>query len=59
MSTKQEIEKFIEEKCPGAKPLLIAVRGSQAYGTATPSSNARRCCFINDIDRLILHHGNF
>ena len=39
MNTKQEFEKFIEEKCPGAKPLLIVVRGSQAYGTATPTSD--------------------
>jgi hypothetical protein len=30
--------KFIEEKCPGAQPLLIVIRGSQAYGTNLPTS---------------------
>ena len=36
---KKKFEGFIEEKCPGAKPLLIVIRGSQAYGTATPTSD--------------------
>lgn len=36
---KKQFEDFIEEKCPGAKPLLIVIRGSQAYGTATPTSD--------------------
>ena len=36
---KKQFENFIEEKCPGAKPLLIVIRGSQAYGTATPTSD--------------------
>ncbi len=36
---KKQFEGFIEEKCPGAKPLLIVIRGSQAYGTATPTSD--------------------
>lgn len=31
--------KFIEEKCPGAEPLLIVIRGSQAYGTNLPTSD--------------------
>lgn len=31
--------KFIEEKCPGAQPLLIVIRGSQAYGTNLPTSD--------------------
>ena len=35
----KRFEDFIEEKCPGAKPLLIVIRGSQAYGTATPTSD--------------------
>ena len=36
---KETFEQFIEEKCPGAKPLLIVIRGSQAYGTNTPTSD--------------------
>lgn len=31
--------KFIEEKCPGAKPLFMVIRGSQAYGTNLPTSD--------------------
>jgi len=34
----QEFLDLIESKCPGAKPLLIVMRGSQAYGTALPKS---------------------
>jgi predicted nucleotidyltransferase len=30
---------FIKQKCEGAEPLFIAIRGSQAYGTATPTSD--------------------
>lgn len=36
---KDQFIQFISEKCPGAQPLFIAVRGSQAYGTATPASD--------------------
>jgi uncharacterized protein len=32
-------KQFIEEKCSGAQPLLIVIRGSQAYGTNTPTSD--------------------
>lgn len=35
----QEFLDLIESKCPGAKPLLIVMRGSQAYGTALPTSD--------------------
>ena len=35
----QEFLDLIESKVPGAKPLLIVIRGSQAYGTATPTSD--------------------
>jgi hypothetical protein len=35
----EEFKKFIEEKCPGAQPLFIAIRGSQAYGTQLPTSD--------------------
>lgn len=30
---------FIKEKCEGAEPLLIVIRGSQAYGTNLPTSD--------------------
>ena len=36
---QEQFEKFIEEKCPGAQPLLIVIRGSQAYGTNLPTSD--------------------
>ena len=36
---KEQFIQFIEEKCPGAKPLLIVIRGSQAYGTNLPTSD--------------------
>lgn len=34
-----QFTEFIDLKCKGAKPLLICVRGSQAYGTAIPTSD--------------------
>jgi uncharacterized protein len=37
--TIQEFNAFIENKCGGAKPLFIVIRGSQAYGTSTPESD--------------------
>ena len=36
---KEQFLQFIEEKCPGAQPLFIAIRGSQAYGTQLPTSD--------------------
>lgn len=35
----EDLIKLIEEKCPGAKPLLISIRGSVAYGTNLPTSD--------------------
>lgn len=35
---KEQLD-LIELKSPGAKPLLIAIRGSRAYGTNTPTSD--------------------
>ena len=35
----EAFEKFINEKARGAKPLLITIRGSQAYGTAIETSD--------------------
>lgn len=37
--TKDQFTEFIRQKCPGAKPLFIAIRGSQAYGTQLPTSD--------------------
>jgi len=36
---KEELFKFIEEKAPGAKPLLLVIRGSHAYGTNVETSD--------------------
>jgi hypothetical protein len=36
---REKFADFISEKCPGAQPLLIVVRGSQAYGTNLPTSD--------------------
>lgn len=36
---KEQFLEFIEQKCPGAQPLLIVIRGSQAYGTNLPTSD--------------------
>jgi len=37
--TQEEFIHFIKEKCQGAQPLFIAIRGSQAYGTQLPTSD--------------------
>jgi hypothetical protein len=37
--TQQGFIEFIKQRCNGAEPLFIAIRGSQAYGTATPTSD--------------------
>ena len=37
--TDQGFIHFIKEKCEGAQPLLIVIRGSQAYGTNLPTSD--------------------
>ena len=39
IATFDFFEKFIEEKCTNAKPLLIVIRGSHAYGTSIPTSD--------------------
>ena len=36
---KEELFRFIEEKAPGAKPLLLVIRGSHAYGTNIETSD--------------------
>jgi uncharacterized protein len=35
----QQLFDLIQQKSPGAKPLLIVIRGSHAYGTALPTSD--------------------
>jgi predicted nucleotidyltransferase len=37
--TQEGFIHFIKEKCNGAEPLLIVIRGSQAYGTNLPTSD--------------------
>ena len=37
--TQEGFIHFIKQKCEGAKPLFIAIRGSQAYGTQLPTSD--------------------
>jgi predicted nucleotidyltransferase len=34
-----EFKQFIKSKSPGSEPLLIVIRGSQAYGTQLPTSD--------------------
>ena len=36
---KEELFRLIEEKAPGAKPLLLVIRGSHAYGTNIETSD--------------------
>ena len=36
---KEELFRFIEENAPGAKPLLLVIRGSHAYGTNIETSD--------------------
>lgn len=35
----EKLKQMIENKCPGAKPLFLAIRGSQAYGTNIETSD--------------------
>jgi hypothetical protein len=36
---REELEKLIQDKSPGAKPILLVVRGSHAYGTNVETSD--------------------
>ena len=50
----QEFLDLIESKSPGAQPLLIVKRGSQAYGTAIPSSDIDYAgVYIQHIDNIL------
>jgi predicted nucleotidyltransferase len=50
----QEFLDLIEQKSPGAQPLLIVKRGSQAYGTAIPTSDIDYAgVYIQKIDDIL------
>jgi predicted nucleotidyltransferase len=50
---KEELFKFIEDKSPGAKPLLLVIRGSHAYGTNVETSDTDYAgVFIQKIDDI-------
>ena len=50
----QEFLDLIESKSPGAQPLLIVKRGSQAYGTAIPTSDIDYAgVYIQYIDNIL------
>ena len=51
---KQELEKLIQSKSPGAQPLLLVVRGSHAYGTNVETSDTDYAgVFIQSIDDIL------
>lgn len=51
---KEFLEKLIQEKCPNAKPLFLMIRGSQAYGTALPTSDIDYSgVYIQSIDDIL------
>jgi predicted nucleotidyltransferase len=50
----QQLFKLIQEKSPGAKPLLLVIRGSQAYGTNVETSDTDYSgVFIQKIDDIL------
>ncbi len=51
---KQELLDLIEEKSPGAKPLLLVIRGSRAYGTNIPESDTDYAgIFVQSMDDIL------
>jgi hypothetical protein len=51
---KEQLLKFIEDKSPGATPLLLVVRGSHAYGTNVETSDTDYSgVFIQKIEDII------
>lgn len=50
----KEFSDLIDDKCPNAQPLLIVQRGSQAYGTALPTSDFDYAgVYIQSIDDIL------
>ena len=51
---RQELEKLIQEKSPGALPLLLVVRGSHTYGTNVETSDTDYAgVFIQSIEDIL------
>ena len=51
---KEQLLKFIEDKSPGATPLLLVIRGSHAYGTNVETSDTDYSgVFIQKIEDII------
>jgi len=51
---REELEKLIEDKSTGAKPLLLVIRGSRAYGTSVETSDTDYAgVFIQSIDDIL------
>jgi predicted nucleotidyltransferase len=50
----ESLKNLIDIKCPGAKPLLLVVRGSHAYGTNIESSDTDYAgVFIQSLDDIL------
>ena len=51
---KEDLKRLIQEKSPGAKPLLLVIRGSHAYGTNVETSDTDYAgVFIQSIDDIL------
>ena len=51
---KENLIKFIQEKSPNSIPLLIVIRGSQAYGTNLPTSDIDYSgVFVQSLDDIL------
>lgn len=51
---KEQLINFIKEKCPGANPLYLVIRGSHAYGTNVPTSDIDYSgVFIQPMDDIL------
>ena len=51
---REELEKLIQDKSPGAQPLLLVIRGSHAYGTNVETSDTDYAgVFIQSLDDIL------
>ena len=51
---KEELERLIQEKSPGAQPLLLVIRGSHAYGTNVETSDTDYAgVFIQQLEDIL------